>query len=272
MIKAIVIAAGKGQRLLPRTENQPKTTLPVFGKPMIDHIFDNFTQSNIKKVAVVTGYKKESLEHLDADFYYNEDYEKNNILHSLMNARAFLESCVSENTDVVISYSDIYYHKSVLDKLLLCKEECAIVVDSDFTNLYLNRDDNHVSEGEMVEYQEGFVSVIGKGINSGKGLDRGEFIGLLKLTPIGISEWLSLFDELNKKLNLTDKFQRASEWQKSYLTDFLQQRVDNNGKVEVCLVSNGWLEFDTTGDYERVLKFPTLNDYQNLYKNNKEME
>ncbi|RKZ06159.1 hypothetical protein DRQ05_05225, partial [bacterium] len=39
-MKAIVLAAGFGERLRPLTEKTPKSLLEVGGKPVIDHLLD----------------------------------------------------------------------------------------------------------------------------------------------------------------------------------------------------------------------------------------
>ncbi|MBR2392811.1 MAG: nucleotidyltransferase family protein, partial [Elusimicrobiaceae bacterium] len=58
---AIIPAAGKGVRLLPYTENMPKTMISVAGKPILGHILDQVENCGIKKVAFIVGYKKEAI-------------------------------------------------------------------------------------------------------------------------------------------------------------------------------------------------------------------
>ena len=52
---AIIPAAGKGVRLLPYTENMPKTMISVAGKPILGHILDQVENCGIKKVAFIVG-------------------------------------------------------------------------------------------------------------------------------------------------------------------------------------------------------------------------
>lgn len=58
---AIIPAAGKGVRLLPYTENMPKSMISVAGKPILGHILDQVEKCGIKKVAFIVGYKKEAI-------------------------------------------------------------------------------------------------------------------------------------------------------------------------------------------------------------------
>lgn len=52
-LKAIILAAGYAMRLYPLTENQPKTLLPVAGKPMVEYILDNLARASVVNEVVV---------------------------------------------------------------------------------------------------------------------------------------------------------------------------------------------------------------------------
>lgn len=51
-MKAMVLAAGKGTRLLPLTEEVPKPMAPVAGKPIIRHIFELLASSGVEEIHV----------------------------------------------------------------------------------------------------------------------------------------------------------------------------------------------------------------------------
>lgn len=51
-MKAMVLAAGKGTRLLPLTGELPKPMAPIVGKPMIQHIFELLAASGVDEVHV----------------------------------------------------------------------------------------------------------------------------------------------------------------------------------------------------------------------------
>jgi UTP--glucose-1-phosphate uridylyltransferase len=59
--KAVIPAAGKGQRLRPLTLAMPKETLPIVDKPAIHHIINSLKLAGIEDVIIVTGYKKHAL-------------------------------------------------------------------------------------------------------------------------------------------------------------------------------------------------------------------
>ncbi len=263
--KGIVIAAGKGQRLYPLTKDRPKTTLPIFGKPIIEHIFDAFQKNSISETALITGYQPQCLGHLPAEFFHNAEFESNNILHSLMNARSFMQSCMEQDQSLVISYADIYFKASVVSKLLSTHGETVVVLDEQWKNIYTNRDDNPIDQGEMAEHADNNVMAIGKGIKSNSAFQRTEFIGLLKLSPHGIKQWLRVFDDLDMSFDKHTPFHRAAEWQQAYLTDFMSELLHRDETITPCCIVNDWLEFDTLGDYERVQPFSSLDDFQRHY-------
>jgi len=59
-MQCVILAAGKGKRLLPLTEDKPKPLVEVAGKPLLDHIVEAFP-SAIKELIIVTGYKGEMI-------------------------------------------------------------------------------------------------------------------------------------------------------------------------------------------------------------------
>jgi choline kinase len=61
-MRAVIIAAGQGTRLLPFTRDHPKCLVPVEGKAIIDHQLDALRASGIDDVIVVGGYRIDRLE------------------------------------------------------------------------------------------------------------------------------------------------------------------------------------------------------------------
>lgn len=71
-MKAIIPAAGIGERLKPLTLTKPKVLLPVAGKPIIGHIYDRIIQSGISDVTVIIGYRgQQVLDYSCANYHLN---------------------------------------------------------------------------------------------------------------------------------------------------------------------------------------------------------
>lgn len=62
MIRGVIIAAGYGTRFLPATKTVPKEMFPLIDKPAIDFIIDEFIESGIKDILIVTSRRKKSME------------------------------------------------------------------------------------------------------------------------------------------------------------------------------------------------------------------
>ncbi len=61
-MKAIILAAGQGTRLLPFTREHPKCLVPVGGKAILDHQLDALMAAGVEDVLVVGGYRIDRLE------------------------------------------------------------------------------------------------------------------------------------------------------------------------------------------------------------------
>lgn len=61
-MKGVIVAAGYGTRFLPITKTIPKEMLPLFNKPLIDFVLDEFEEAGIKDVIVITSRRKKALE------------------------------------------------------------------------------------------------------------------------------------------------------------------------------------------------------------------
>lgn len=67
-MQCVILAAGKGTRLRPLTENCPKPLIHVSGKPLLDHIIESLP-SAIDEIIIVVGYLGEMIK-----AYYGSEY------------------------------------------------------------------------------------------------------------------------------------------------------------------------------------------------------
>ena len=74
--RAIIMAAGKGTRLLPITEKVPKPLIKVNGISMIETIITSLKKNNINEIYIVVGYIKEEFSYLK-DKYKNISFIEN---------------------------------------------------------------------------------------------------------------------------------------------------------------------------------------------------
>jgi NDP-sugar pyrophosphorylase family protein len=68
----VVLAAGKGTRLRPLTDNKPKVLAEVKGTPLIEDAFDNLIDAGETELVVV-GYKAGSIiSNIDVHDYFQD--------------------------------------------------------------------------------------------------------------------------------------------------------------------------------------------------------
>ena len=249
-MKGIIIAAGLGSRIQPLTEKVSKCMLPVNGRTLLEWNMERMRNAGCEDIIVILGYKSDAVESGDAIRVINKDYKNNNILHSLMYARDYL------NGEVIVSYCDIWVEQDVYFKLANSSGDISIVVDTDWQDYYKGRTEHPISEAENVFYDsENRVIKIGKHLDpeNNNNLNCGEFPGLWYMSTKGTQIFREIFDDINKKLSLNDPFQNAKEWCKSYITDLIQELVDRKIDVDCTKIERSWAEIDTVQDYERLL-------------------
>lgn len=67
IVKAVILAAGKGTRMRELTNELPKPMLKVQGKPILEHILTGLVASGIREVFIVTGFRAEVIEEYFGD-------------------------------------------------------------------------------------------------------------------------------------------------------------------------------------------------------------
>jgi len=243
---AIIIAAGMGTRLMPLTSEKPKCMLEFGGATLLERQIQTYRKCGITDISVVRGYQKEKINLADCQYYENDDYETNNILHSLFYARDAIKG------HVICAYSDILFEPAVVARALECSHDIAVVVDIDWQDYYIDRKDHPINEAEAVIFDaNNEVKTIGK-ISTDKDDVHGEFIGMLRLSPRGSEILCNHFDRA-KLLYSGKPFQRAEVFEKAYLTDMVQELIDLGVPVHTIIIERGWKEIDTIEDYKKAL-------------------
>ena len=75
--KAVIPVAGLGTRMLPATKAIPKELLPVFDRPIIEHVVSEAVSAGIKEIVLITRSGKEAIEnHFDANYELEHRLEK----------------------------------------------------------------------------------------------------------------------------------------------------------------------------------------------------
>jgi glucose-1-phosphate thymidylyltransferase len=96
-MKAVVLAAGKGTRLRPLTDDKPKGMVEIDGKPILTHCFDQLAELGAEEFVVVVGYLKEKIIQHYGDEYrgipitYTHQREQKGLAHALLSVADHIE-------------------------------------------------------------------------------------------------------------------------------------------------------------------------------------
>lgn len=125
-MKAIILNAGLGSRLLPVTKEIPKCMITINGKRIIEQQIDMLRENGIETIIIVVGYLKEKIMEVKRDdliFIENPIYDKTNSSYSLWLAREHLRG-----QPFVYLNGDLLFHEDILKRLLASESLNSIVV------------------------------------------------------------------------------------------------------------------------------------------------
>lgn len=242
-MKAIIIGAGRGSRLRHLTEEIPKTLVPVLGRPMLDSILEalaagGFTRSD---VVFICGYRAEVIQAAYPDLTYveNRDWERNNILLSLLCAREHLAG------GFVSTYADIVYRPEIVADLVRSPRDLALACDTDWRRRYRGRSQHPETDAEKLRAEGERVVEISRRIAPERAT--GEFIGVMKASAAGAAALVEAFDEARAS-HAGREFREGRSFEKAYLIDLLQHMVERGAEMHRVDTHGGYMEIDTLED------------------------
>ena len=124
-MNAVVLAAGKGTRLQPLTDDKPKALVEVQGKPIIEDVFDNLIELGIDEFVVVVGHMKEKIIERYDDEYdgvpitYAHQREQKGLAHALLQAEPHVDD------DFVVMLGDNIFRANLADVVNRQREDRA---------------------------------------------------------------------------------------------------------------------------------------------------
>jgi len=242
----IIIAAGLGSRMADLTDDKPKCMLEFGDKTLLQRQLEAYRACGVTDISVVRGYQKDKIHYDSLRYFENPDYENNNILNSLF----YAEEAITGH--VICAYSDILFDAHVVQRVLEAQHDISVVVDIDWRGYYEGRRDHPLDEAENIIFDaNNRVIAAGKAIAT-KNDVHGEFIGMMKFSPHGAEIFKRHFNRI-KELYAGKPFQRAKVFEKSYLTDIIQDMTDIGIPIHCVIIERGWKEIDTIEDYEKAL-------------------
>jgi choline kinase len=242
MVRAVILAAGFGSRLMPLTRDRPKGMVPLAGLPLLARQVAVMRACGITDISLVGGYQAQRLQTLGLPVIRNEAYETTNMVESLMCARALMDG----RDDLVMAYGDIVYEHGVLRTVMDTQGDIVVAADRRWRALWGARMDDYASDVETFRLRgDGSIAELGR---RPKSLDevQAQYIGLVRFPAPCHARLLAFYDGLDRTATYD-----GQPFPKMYMTSFIQQLIDHGWNVRPALIDSGWLEVDTLEDLQR---------------------
>lgn len=238
-MRAIILAAGQGQRLRPYTDSMPKCMVPYRGKPIIDHILDALPTLGMDRTLVVGGYRQDVLlKHLAgrARLIANPDFASTNMVRSLFAAESEF------GDDILICYGDVAFHPGIARSMADCPHPFATAVAMNWRELWERRMADPLSDAETLKRDEGgFVIELGKKPKSYEEI-QGQYMGMTRIRGDALERARAAYHELESA--------QPGSTRSMYMTDFLQHLIDRGLPLFGVEATAPWIEIDAPPDLD----------------------
>lgn len=188
-MKALIIGAGQGKRLLPLTETAPKALINIGGKSLFEWQLDALVECGVSDVVFVAGFNIEAVRHEAERLARKHGHVSLRVIHNPFHAIADnLATCWTARAEMTDEFlllnSDTLFSAPVLRKLLASDK-----VD---VTLAIDHKDRYDSDDMKVQLDGSRLIDIGKTLED----DRvsGESIGMLLFRSNGPSHFVAALD------------------------------------------------------------------------------
>ena len=232
ILKAVILAAGKGTRIHAITDGGPKSLLAMGQSTLLGQSLDTFRDQGVTEIVVVTGYRRHDIaEYVSknwsgkAEIVFNPHFDCTNVLYSFWLALPYLTE------DFLFLHADTVFEPEVLARVLAHDPKAEMVFAVD---------DHPCEEEEMkVQVSDGRVTLVTKQMPSDSA--NGEFLGLARISGTQLAGLRRHAERLFEEGTFQAFFELA-----------VQRMVDEDGlKVEVADTTGlRWREVDFVEDYE----------------------
>ena len=258
-VTAVILAAGASESLGELTRDTPKAMLEVRGQTILEHQVAALNACGIKHIAVVRGFQKEKIALPGLRYHDNDAWAQGGEVTSLLAARNELKG------RTVVLYGDVLFDPGLLEKLLKCEADTAVLVDRAWKDarkegwepssppdlVQLERKDGDAQGPRFLPGAASKVTRIGRGIDPDQA--DAEFVGMMMLSDDGARRLLDTWASCQEQ-GKRGAFHEAESLQRAALTDLLQEMVGRGEAVHAVPVYKGWSEVDTFADYQRAWK------------------
>jgi choline kinase len=232
-MKAVILSAGQGKRLLPLTKDQPKCTIPIHGRSILEWQISELIKFGISPIHVVVGFGATTVEQVLAKHssghaihtLYNPFYALADNLISCWTARNEMKE------DFILLNGDTVFETAVLERLLQAPPTPITLVTD-----------------EKPQYDADDMKVIVRGtqlVRIGKTLPlekvNGESIGMIRFQNTGPQLFSSAIERRVRQP------EALKQWYLSLIDELAQQ-----GHVSTISINElTWAEIDNPEDLQQ---------------------
>lgn len=231
-MRALILAAGRGSRLMPLTENCPKCMVKVNNQPLLSWQISALSSAGIREIMVVCGYREDQITG-SFNKKINTRWAESNMVTSLLCGFEWLKE-----GPCIVSYSDIIYPKGAVERLIEAEPSAplAILYDKDWYNLWTQRFQDPLCDAESFRINHANnVTDIGRS-NVALSDIEGQYMGLLRFSPEAVS-WISnLMEELSLDPDTLD------------MTTLLSLMLKKGKEIKGISWKGDWCEIDSLDD------------------------
>ena len=248
----ILLSAGSGKRLMPYTAVVPKCFIRIGNTTLIENLIRIVKKASISKIFLVYGKNFYLYKKLNVILIKNRKFKTTNMVYSLFC------SIKKFNNNTIVSYTDINFSKNIINKLMGENDYISVIVDKKWKQYWKKRSSNYLDDIETLKINKsGFIENIGQKVVNEKQDVQGQYIGLIKFPK-------KLINQVKKELIFLYKKKKINNinFEKAYLTDFLNYLIKKGYKLKPIFIEQEWIEIDTVKDYKSentLRRFKKLN-------------
>jgi L-glutamine-phosphate cytidylyltransferase len=202
MMRAVILAAGRGSRMASLCDERPKCLIDLDGKPLIERQIAALRQGGVEEIGVVRGYRAEMIDFAGLGYFTNERWAETNMVMSLAAAATWLRA-----GPVIVSYADIFYRGEIVRGLVGAPGPLVISYDRAWRRLWTRRFADPLADAETFRINDSgqLLEIGGKTTKIEEIM--GQYMGLLKFTPpawAAVEELLATLDaRIRDRLDVT---------------------------------------------------------------------
>ena len=249
-LQIILLASGKGKRLVPETLNVPKALVKVNEKTILDYFLNSaYKVCNRENIIIATGHNHKCFESLGIKLIFNPFYEETNMLFGLWYT---LSKMSKINSGIIVSFSDIIFPEDTL-RNLISSEKITIVTDKNWEKRYIGRTDHPQEQcAKCILDSKNKLLIASKKLPKVYKNIYSEFLGLLYIPKDFINVVYEKLSELyDNEENYKKPFIFSDDLKNAYLTDFFTFLVMNQFEIKSNQVTGEWFEIDTLQDLKK---------------------